>query len=61
MSQCANNNIVPRINLWNILEKLKVRFELRVVVIRVYEMVIAKFMNINVWLEEINCNIGVKK
>jgi hypothetical protein len=52
---------VPRTNLWNRLEELKVPFELRVVVVRLYESVISKFRNIEGWLEEINCNIGVKQ
>ena len=34
---------VPRNNLWNRLEELKVPIELRVVVIMLYEKVIAKF------------------
>jgi hypothetical protein len=34
---------------------------LRVVVIRLYENVISKFRNTKGWLEEINCNIGVKQ
>jgi hypothetical protein len=52
---------VPRNNLWNRLEELKVYFELRVVVVRLYENVISKFRNTKGWLEEINCNIGVKQ
>ena len=36
---------VPRNNLWNRLEELKVPSELRVVVIRLYENGIAKFKN----------------
>jgi hypothetical protein len=53
-------DIVSITNLWNRLEHLKVPFESRVVVIRLYENVIAKFSNNEGWLEEINCNIGVK-
>jgi hypothetical protein len=34
---------------------------LRVVAIRLYRNVIAKFRNTEGWLEEINCNIGVKQ
>jgi hypothetical protein len=34
---------------------------LRVVAIRLYENVISKFRNTEGWLEEINCNIGVKQ
>ena len=36
-------DMVPRNNLWNRLEELKVPFELIVVAIRLYENVIAKF------------------
>ena len=36
---------IPRNNLWNRLEELKVPFELRVASIRLYENVIAKFMS----------------
>jgi hypothetical protein len=54
-------DIVPRTNLWNRLEELTVSFKLRVVAIRLYEKVIAKFRNIEGWLEEINCNIGVNQ
>jgi len=54
-------DIVPRTNLWNRLEELKVPFELRVVAVRLYENIIAKFRSTEGWSEEINCNIGVKK
>ena len=37
---------VPRNNLWNRLEELKVPFELRAAAIRLYENVIVKFKNI---------------
>ena len=50
-----------RNNLWNRLEELKVHFELRVVVIRLYEKVIAKFKNNEEWSTDRNCNIGVKQ
>jgi len=43
------------------LEELKVPFELRVVVVRLYESVISKFRTIEGWWEEINCNVGVKQ
>jgi hypothetical protein len=39
-------DIVPRTNLWNRLKEVKVPFELRVDVVRIYEKVIAKFRNI---------------
>jgi hypothetical protein len=48
-------------DLWNILEELEVPFEFNVTTIRLYENVIAKFRNTKGWLEEINCNIGVKQ
>lgn len=51
---------VPRNNIWNRLEELKVTFELRATAIRLYENVITKFKSIEVWLKYINCNIGVK-
>jgi hypothetical protein len=53
--------MVPRKNLWNRLEEIKVPLELRAVAIRMYENVIAKFKNIEGWSKEINCNIGVKQ
>ena len=52
---------IPRKNLWNRLEEIKVPFELRVDVIRLYENVIAKFENVEGCSKEINCNIGVKQ
>jgi hypothetical protein len=52
---------VPRKNLWDRLEEIKMTFELRVVAIKLYENVIAKFKNIEGWSKEINCNIGVKQ
>ena len=54
-------DMVPRYNLWNRLEELKVPPQLRTVAIRLYENVIAK-LNINEgWLKDIKCNIGVKQ
>ena len=50
-------DIVPRNNLWNRLEELKVPFELRTAAIRLYENVIAKFKNNEGWTMDINCNI----
>ena len=52
---------VPRNNLWNRLEELKVPFELRVVAIRLYENVISKFKRNEGWSKDIKCNIGVKQ
>jgi hypothetical protein len=54
-------DMVPRKNLWNRLEEIKVPLELRAAAIRMYENVIAKFKNIEGWSKEINCNIGVKQ
>ena len=51
--------MVPRKNLWNRLEEIKVPLELRVVAIRMYENIIAKFKNIEGWSKEIN--IGFKQ
>jgi len=53
--------MVPKINLWNKLEELKVPSDMIVVAVRLYENVIAKFRNIEGWSEEINCNIGFKQ
>ena len=52
---------VPRNNMWNRLKELKVAFELRDVVIRLYGKVIMKFTNNEGWTLDINCNIGVKQ
>ena len=52
---------MPRNNMWNILEELKVPFELRAAAIRLYESVIAKLKKIEYWSTFINCNIGVKQ
>jgi hypothetical protein len=52
---------MPRTNLWNRLEELKVPFELRFVTVRLNEKFIAKFRNIDGCSKEINCNIGVKQ
>jgi hypothetical protein len=38
-------DMVPKKNLWNRLEEIKVPLELRVAAIRMYENVIAKFKN----------------
>jgi hypothetical protein len=54
-------DMVPRKNLWNRLEEIKVSLELRDVAIRMYENVIAKFKNTEGWSKDINCNIGVKQ
>ena len=54
-------DIVPRNNLWNMLEELKVPFELRVASIRLYENVISKFKSNEGWSRDIKCNIGVKQ
>ena len=52
-------NAVPRNNLWNRLEDLKVHFELRASTIRMYETLIDKFKTTCEWPRYINCNIGV--
>ena len=50
---------VPRNNLWNRLEELKVLFELRAIAIRLYDNVIAKFKSNERWSRDIKCNIEV--
>ena len=52
---------VPRNNLWNRFEELKVPFELRVATIRLYENVIFKFKRNEGWSKDIKCNIKVKQ
>jgi len=52
---------MPRKNLCNRLEELKFPFKLRTASIGLYEHVIAKFKNIEVWSHAINYNIGVKQ
>ena len=52
---------VPRNNLWNRFEELKVPFELRAAVIRLYENVIVKFKSNEGWSRDIKCNIGFKQ
>jgi hypothetical protein len=42
-------DMVPRKNLWNRLEEIKVPLELRAITIRMYEKVIAKFKNTKCW------------
>jgi hypothetical protein len=54
-------DMVPRKNLWNRLEEIKVPLELRATAIRMYENIIAKFKNIEGWSKEINCNIESNK
>jgi hypothetical protein len=53
--------MVPRKNLSNRLEEIKVPLYLRDVAIRMYENIIAKFKNTKGWSKDINCNIGVKQ
>jgi hypothetical protein len=54
-------DIVSRTSLWNMMEDIKVPFELRTVATRLYETVIAKFRNTQGWSKEINCNIRVQQ
>ena len=51
---------VPINNLWDILEELKVPFELTDATIRLYENVIAKFKRNEGWSKDIKSNIIVK-
>ena len=53
--------MVPRNNLWNRLEEVKVPFELRATTIRLYENAISKFKTNKGWSKDIKCNIGVKQ
>ena len=52
---------IPRNNLCNRLEELKVPFELRDAAIRLYENVISKFKSNEGWSKDIKCNVGVKQ
>jgi hypothetical protein len=54
-------DMVPRKNLWNKLEEIKVSLELKVVAIRMYENIIVKFRNTECWSKEISYNIKVKQ
>ena len=47
--------------MWNRLEEVKVPFELRDAVIRLYQKVTAKFKKSEGWKTNINCNFGVKQ
>jgi len=52
---------VPRNNLWNRLEELKVPFELIATTIRLYDNVISKLNSNEGCLKDIKCNIRVKQ
>jgi len=52
---------IPRNNLYNRLEELKVPFELKAAIIRLYENVISKLKSNEGWSKDIKCNIGVKQ
>ena len=52
---------LPRTNLWNRLEELKVPSGMRAAAIRLYENVIAKFKTNEGWSKNIKCNIRVKQ
>ena len=54
-------DMIPRNNLWNILEELNVPFKLRAAAIRLYENVIANSKRNEGWQKDIKCNIGVKQ
>jgi hypothetical protein len=54
-------DMVPRKNIWNMLEEIKLPLKLRTVAIRMYKNIIAKFKNTEGWSKEINYNIGVKQ
>jgi hypothetical protein len=42
-------HMVPKTNLWNRLEELKVTFELRAIAMKLYENVVAKIRNTKGW------------
>ena len=52
---------VPRNNIWNKSEELKVPFEFRTTAIRLYENLIAKLKSNEGWSKDIKCNIKVKQ
>ena len=52
---------IPRYNLWNRLEELKVPLELRVAAIRLYKNVIAKLKSNEGWSKDIKCNIVMQE
>jgi len=54
-------DMVPRNNLWNRLEELKVPFKLSIAAIRLYGNVIAKIKDKEGWSKDIKCNIKVKQ
>jgi hypothetical protein len=54
-------DIVPRISLWNRLEMIKVCFESRDTMKRLYENVFSKLRNIEGWSKEITYNNWVKQ
>ena len=53
--------MVPRKNLWNRLEEIKVPLELRASAKMMYESVIAKLKNTKGWSKKINYNIRVRQ
>jgi hypothetical protein len=52
---------IPRKKISDRLEEIKVPLQLRDVSIRLYENVISKFKNMEVWSKEINYNVRVKQ
>jgi hypothetical protein len=52
---------MPRMKLWDRLKEIRVPFDSRDVMVRLYENGISKFRSTNGWSKEINCNIGVKQ
>ena len=54
-------DMVPRYNIWNRLEELKVPLELRTAAIRLYENLIPMLKSNEGWLKDIKCNIGFKQ
>jgi hypothetical protein len=54
-------DMVPRKNLWNRLEEIKVPLELRAATIRMYQNIIANLKNTQGWSKDINYNMRVKQ
>ena len=52
---------MDRNNSWNRLEGINVPLELRIVRLRLYKKIHAKFKSTERWSKYINCNIGVKQ
>ena len=54
-------DIIPRTNLWKMMEEIMVLLHLRVVLSRLYENIISKIKATKDWSKEINYNIVMKQ